>query len=222
MDFMQFGELILHFDRYLGAVSAQYGYLVYALMFAIVFLEMGVIPLFFLPGDPLLFIGGAFCATGAMNVWLLMTLLFAAAVSGSTLNYSIGKALGHRVFARDYRWLNRAALLRTHKFYENHGGVTFIMSPFIAVVRTFAPFIAGVAEMTFAKFMFFNVAGAAIWVVSLVAGGYFFGNIPFIRQHLNAIVLMGIGAGVGSLMVAGLWKLFQKSTAAQTDVIEKL
>jgi membrane-associated protein len=221
MDFMQFAEMVLHFDRYLGAVSAQYGYLVYALMFAIVFLEMGIIPLFFLPGDPLLFIGGAFCATGAMNIWLLMALLFVAAVSGSTLNYAIGSTLGHKVFARDYRWLNRAALQRTHTFYENHGGVTFIMSPFIAVVRTFAPFIAGVSDMTFAKFMFFNIAGAAIWVSSLVAGGYFFGNIPFIQQHLNAIVLIGIGAGVGSLMVAGLWKILKKSNATTADVAGK-
>ena len=210
MNFDNLTDMVLHFDRYLGAVTAQYGAMIYLVLFAIVFLEMAVVPLFFLPGDPLLFIGGAFCATGAMHIWILIALLFVAALTGSTVNYWIGNAIGRKVFAQNYRWLNQAALQKTHTFYESHGGATFIMSPFIAVVRTFAPFIAGVSEMTFSKFIAFNIAGCAIWIVSLVGGGYFFGNIPLIRQHLNDIVLLGIGAGVGTLVLGGLWKMLTK------------
>lgn len=207
--------MVLHFDQYLGDITTQYGAMIYLVLFAIVFLEMAIVPLFFLPGDPLLFIGGAFCATGAMNIGILMILLFVAAVSGSTANYWIGIAIGRKVFAKNYKLLNRAALQKTHTFYETHGGATFIMSPFIAVVRTFAPFIAGVSKMTFSKFMAFNAAGGAIWVISLVGGGYFFGNIPFIRQHLNDIVLLGIGVGVGSLVLSSLWKFFTKKMTVQ-------
>lgn len=210
MNINHFSDIVLHFDRYLGDITLQYGAMIYLVLFAIVFLEMAIVPLFFLPGDPLLFIGGAFCASGPMNVGILMALLFVAAVSGSTVNYWIGSAIGRKVFAKNYKYLNRAALQKTHTFYETHGGATFVMSPFIAVIRTFAPFIAGVSKMTFSKFMVFNTAGGAIWVISLVGGGYFFGNIPFIRQHLNDIVLLGISVGVGSLVLSGLWKFFTK------------
>lgn len=217
MDLPQFFQMIVHFDRYLGTVTAQYGAMIYALMFAIVFCEMAFVPLFFLPGDPLLFIGGTFCATGGMNAGILIAALFCAAVCGSTVNYWIGNAIGKQVLTRNDKWLNQDALHKTHAFYEIHGGTTFILSPFIAVVRTFAPFIAGVSRMTFSKFQMFNIAGAAIWVVSLVAGGYFFGNIPLIRNHLNTIVLGGIGAGVGALVIGGMWKFFRKRNGATVD-----
>lgn len=210
MDFMQFFDMILHVDKYLGIVIAQYGTLVYAVLFAIVFCETGLVVLPFLPGDTLLFIGGAFCATGAMNEWLLMTLLIIAAISGNTVNYWIGSAIGHKVFTHDYKWLDKAALQKTHMFYENHGGKTIILARFVPIVRTFAPFVAGVSEMTFAKFQLFNVAGAALWVVGLVAGGYFFGNIPVIRDHLNTIILLGVGAAVIPLALGGLWKVGRK------------
>ncbi len=210
MDFVQFLDMILHVDKYLGAVIAQYGTLVYAVLFAIVFCETGLVVLPFLPGDTLLFIGGAFCATGAMNIWMLMALLIAAAVSGNTVNYWIGSAIGHKVFTHDYRWLDKAALKKTHAFYENHGGKTIILSRFIPIVRTFAPFVAGVSDMTFTKFQFFNITGAVIWVVGLVAGGYFFGNIPIIRDHLNTIVLLGVGAAVIPLALGGVWKFYRR------------
>lgn len=200
---------LLHLDQTLGSVIAQYGTLAYVVLFAIVFCEMGLVPLFFLPGDPLLFIGGALSAAGALNLWLLMAVLFAAAVSGSTLNYGIGHALGQKVFTQELKWLNRDALERTRAFYEKHGGITFILSPYIAVVRTFAPFVAGVSAMTWSKFQLFNSAGAALWVISLVLGGYFFGNIPLIRDHLNGIVLLGIGLGVGALMVGACWNFYR-------------
>lgn len=215
MDFMQFLDMILHVDKYLGAVIAQYGTLVYAVLFAIVFCETGLVVLPFLPGDTLLFIGGAFCAMGAMNIWVLMALLIAAAVIGNTVNYWIGSAIGHKVFTHDYRWLDKAALKKTHAFYENHGGKTIILSRFIPIVRTFAPFVAGVSAMTFTKFQFFNITGAVIWVVGLVAGGYFFGNIPIIRDHLNTIVLLGVGAAVVPLALGGVWKFYRRLVGSQ-------
>ena len=215
MDFVQFFDMILHVDKYLGAGIAQYGTLVYAVLFAIVFCETGLVVLPFLPGDTLLFIGGAFCAMGAMNIWVLMALLIAAAVIGNTVNYWIGSAIGHKVFTHDYRWLDKAALQKTHAFYENHGGKTIILSRFIPIVRTFAPFVAGVSDMTFTKFQFFNITGAVIWVVGLVAGGYFFGNIPIIRDHLNTIVLLGVGAAVVPLALGGVWKFYRRLAGSQ-------
>ena len=210
MDFLQFFDMLLHVDKYLGAFIAQYGTMVYAVLFAIVFCETGLVVMPFLPGDSLLFIAGAFCATGAMNVWVLMLLLLVAAVSGNTVNYWIGSAIGHKVFTHDYRWIDKAALRKTHAFYERHGGKTIVLARFVPIVRTFAPFIAGVSEMTFAKFQLFNFIGALAWVVGLVAAGYFFGNIPIIRDHLNTIVLIGVGAAVVPLALGGLWKLLGK------------
>ena len=206
-------QTILHLDQYLHIVIMQYGSLVYALLFAIVFCETAFLVLFFLPGDPLLFISGALCATGAMNIWILMVLLFTAAVAGSIVNYWLGNAIGQRVFVRDYKWLNREALEKTHAFYEKHGGITFLLSPFIAVVRTFAPFVAGVSAMTFRKFQLFVIAGAALWVITLVSSGYFFGNIPVIRDHLNSIVLLGVGLGLGIPMLNWLWKFSKRRFA---------
>ena len=210
MDLMQFFDMILHVDKYLGTFIAQYGVMVYAVLFAIVFCETGLVILPFLPGDTLLFIGGAFCATGAINPWVLIFLLIAAAVIGNSVNYWIGSLIGHRVFTHDYRWLDKQALQKTHAFYEKHGGKTIILSRFIPIVRTFAPFVAGVSDMTFAKFQFFNITGAALWVAGLVAAGYFFGNIPVIRDHLNTIVLVGVGAAVGPLLLGACWKFYRK------------
>lgn len=210
MDFMEFFGMILHVDKYLGPFIAEYGTLVYVVLFAIIFCETGLVILPFLPGDSLLFIAGAYCATDAMNIWLLMGLLLVAAISGNTVNYWIGRAIGHKVFTHDYRWLDKDALRKTHAFYENHGGKTIVLARFVPVVRTFAPFVAGVSEMTFAKFQFFNIVGALAWVVGLVVAGYFFGNIPIIRNHLNTIVLIGVGAAVIPVALGGLWKLSRK------------
>jgi membrane-associated protein len=210
MDFMQFLDMVLHIDKSLGIVIAEYGTMVYAVLSAIVFAETGLVVFPFLPGDSLLFVAGAFCATGSMNIWILMGLLVSAAVIGNTVNYWIGSAIGHKVFTHDYKWLDKDALRKTHSFYENHGGKTIILARFVPIVRTFAPFVAGVSEMTFAKFQLFNIAGAVIWVVGLVTAGYFFGNIPIIRNHLNTIVLVGIGAAVIPLVIGGIWKLFRK------------
>ena len=206
MDFMQFFDMILHVDKTLGMLLSQYGIYVYAVLFAIVFCETGLVVLFFFPGDTLLFIAGAFCATGEMSYPLLMALLIVAAVTGNTLNYHIGEAIGQRMFTHDYRWINKDALKRTHDFFEKHGGKTIILARFVPVVRTFAPFVAGVSDMTHTRFQMFNITGAVLWVAGLVTAGYFFGNIPVIRDHLTAIVLVGVGAAIVPLALGGIYK----------------
>lgn len=202
-------QITLHLNQYLGQLIAQNGHLAYAALFLIVFCEMGLLPLFFLPGDPLLFVTGAFCAMGSLNLWAVVPLLFIAAVLGSLLNYWIGRAVGQEAYSRNYRWLDREALRKSHEFYEQHGSVTFILSPFIAVVRTFAPFVGGVANMTLPKFLGAVISGAAVWVLSLVVGGYFFGNIPLIRDHVGAIVLIGLGLGLGALAISTMVRAYK-------------
>ena len=204
MEFSQLLGLILHIDKALGIMLEQYGVLVYALLFAIVFAETGLVVFPFLPGDTLLFIAGAFCANGLMNASLLMLLLIFAAVSGNTVNYLIGRALGQRVFTHDYRWIDRHALEKTHAFFEQHGGKTIILARWLPVIRTFAPFVAGVSDMGFTRFQIFNVVGALLWVIGLVMAGYFFGNIPIIRDHLNTIVLIGVAAAAGPVALAAI------------------
>ncbi|MBK4733434.1 VTT domain-containing protein [Noviherbaspirillum pedocola] len=214
MDLMQVVDLVLHVDKSLGKLIADYGQLVYMVLFGIVFAETGLVVFPFLPGDTLLFIGGAFCRTGEMNVWLLTALLLVAAVGGNTVNYLIGRRIGQKVYTHDYRWLDRAALQKTHAFYEKHGGKTIVLARFVPVVRTFAPFVAGVSEMSFARFQLYNITGAVAWVAGLVAAGYFFGNIPGIRDHLNTIVLIGVAAAVVPVALGGLWKLFRRTARA--------
>jgi len=207
MDFMQFFDMILHVDKTLEVLIQQYGTLVYAVLFAIIFCETGLVVLFFFPGDTLLFIAGALCAVGEMNLFLLMALLITAAVTGNTVNYWIGEAIGQRVFTHDYRWLNKDALRRTHNFFEKHGGKTIVLARFVPVVRTFAPFVAGVSDMTHARFQLYNISGAVLWVVLLTTAGYFFGNIAIVREHLTEIVLVGVGVAVVPMALGGVYKL---------------
>jgi len=210
MDFMQFLDMIIHIDQTLGAVISQYGTLVYVVLFGIIFCETGLVVTPFLPGDSLLFIAGAFCATGAMDIWLLMGLLIVAAISGNTLNYWIGRKVGRRVFTRDYAWLDKKALYHTQAFFDKHGGKTITISRFLPIFRTFAPFVAGVSEMPFSRFQFYNITGGVFWIVSLVVAGYFFGNIPIIRDHLNTIVLIGTCAAVFPVIIGGVWRFYTK------------
>jgi membrane-associated protein len=210
MDLMQLFDMILHVDKTLGVLLAEYGTYVYIVLFAIIFCETGLVVLFFFPGDTLLFIAGAFCATGQMSYPLLMALLIVAAVTGNTLNYYIGEAIGQRMFTHNYRWINKDALRRTHDFFEKHGGKTIILARFVPVVRTFAPFVAGVSDMTHWRFQLYNVTGAVLWVASLVTAGYFFGNIPVVRDHLTEIVLVGVSAAIVPLAIGGLYKFGRK------------
>ncbi|MEA5098593.1 MAG: VTT domain-containing protein [Burkholderiaceae bacterium] len=212
MDFVQLFDMVLHVDKTLGAVIAQYGTMVYAVLGAIVFGETGLVVLPFLPGDSLLFVAGAFCATGAMNIWFLVTLLVICAVSGNTVNYWVGKAIGKKVFTHDYKWLDKKALYNTHVFFEKHGGKTIVLARFVPIVRTFAPFVAGVSEMSFIRFQLYNITGAVLWVVGLVVGGYFFGNIPFVREHLSTIVLIGAASAIVPVILGALWKFYKKVT----------
>jgi membrane-associated protein len=201
--------MVLHIDQTLGVWVQQYGVWVYLVLFLIVFAETGLVVLPFLPGDSLLFIAGAFGATGSLDPILLSALLIVAAVTGNTLNYAIGRYIGPRVFSMNLRFLDRGALMRTHAFYEKHGGKTIVMSRFIPVVRTFAPFVAGVADMPLSRFQLFNILGALLWVISLVAAGYFFGNIPLVKEHLNTIVLLGLAAAIVPVVGAALFKLLR-------------
>ena len=210
MDFMQLLGMILHVDKTLGLFIAQYGTLIYIILFAIIFSETGLIVLPFLPGDSLLFIAGTFCATGAMDLGLLCLVLLIAAVLGNTVNYWVGRMIGHRVYEHDYAWLDQEALKKTHSFYEKHGGKTIVLARFVPIVRTFAPFVAGVSKMTHQKFQLYNLIGALGWVVLLVLAGYFLGNIPLLRDHLNTIVLIGVGSAVIPLILSGLWKMIKK------------
>ncbi|WP_176645091.1 VTT domain-containing protein [Duganella sp. SG902] len=210
MDFMQFFDMILHVDKTLEVLIQQYGTLIYVVLFAIIFAETGLVVLFFFPGDTLLFIAGALCAVGEMNLPLLMFLLTTAAITGNTCNYWIGEKVGQKVFTHDYRWINKDALKKTHDFFEKHGGKTIVLARFVPVVRTFAPFVAGVSDMTFARFQLYNFAGAILWVVLLTTAGYFFGNIPIVREHLTEIVLVGVGVAVVPMAIGGVYKLSRR------------
>ena len=212
---MQLVDIVLHVDKSLGLLIQQYGAWVYVLLFAIVFAETGLVVLPFLPGDTLLFIAGAMCATGQMDAWLLIVLLVIAATTGNTVNYFVGSWIGPKVFDGHIRFLDHEALMKTHGFYERHGGKTLVMARFIPVVRTFAPFVAGVSKMTFHRFQLYNVSGAALWVVSLVTAGYFFGNFPLVRDNLNTIVLIGTAAAAGPVFLGALWKLVRKLAKRQ-------
>ncbi|MBU3707676.1 MAG: hypothetical protein FGM20_01030 [Burkholderiaceae bacterium] len=217
MELTELLGLILHIDKALGLMLEQYGALVYVLLFAIVFAETGLVVFPFLPGDTLLFIAGAFCANGLMSAPLLMALLITAAITGNTLNYLIGRALGQRVFTRDYRWIDRQALEKTHAFFERHGGKTIILARWLPVIRTFAPFVAGVSDMGLGRFQIFNVVGALLWVIGLVMAGYFFGNIPIIRDHLNTIVLIGVAAAAGPVALAAIIRFVRSRTQRQPN-----
>lgn len=182
-------DFILHVDKYLEAFVQTYGVWVYALLFAIIFIETGVVVMPFLPGDSLLFVVGALCGAGLMDYSLSVGLLFAAAVLGNQSNYTVGRFLGPRVFRwENSRLFNKAAFDAAHAFYEKYGGITIVAARFMPFLRTFAPFVAGVAQMTRAKFSFFDVVGGALWVGGIVTVGFFFGNIPFVKAHLDKII----------------------------------
>jgi len=183
-------DLIVHLDRHLAVLLQQYGAWVYLLLFAIIFCETGLVVTPFLPGDSLLFIAGALAAGGGIDVHVLALALVAAAVLGNTVNYSVGRFIGPKVFHwEDSRFFNKRALERARAFYEKHGGKTIIITRFVPVLRTFAPFVAGIARMTYLDFTAYNVAGALAWVLLLLYAGYWFGNVPFVKQNLTWVIL---------------------------------
>jgi membrane-associated protein len=182
-------DLFLHLDRHLAEVIATYGVWTYLILFAVVFLETGVVATPFLPGDSLLFAAGTFAALGSIDLGLVILLLTVAAILGDTVNYWIGRKVGPRVFRENVRFLNRRHLERTHAFYEKHGGKTIVIARFLPIIRTFAPFVAGIGTMSYRRFLLYNVVGGAVWVVGFVLLGYFFGNLPVVRENFSLVIL---------------------------------
>lgn len=199
-------DFILHVDVHLANFVATYGTWVYVLLFVIIFVETGVVVMPFLPGDSLLFVVGALCGAGLMNYPLAMALLTAAAILGDQCNYSIGRYFGPKVFQwENTRFFNKNAFDQAHAFYEKHGGITIILARFFPFLRTFVPFVAGVAAMTRSRFTLYNVVGAAIWVCGVVTAGYLFGNIPWVKENLDKII-WGAILIPGLIVIFGAWK----------------
>jgi membrane-associated protein len=184
-------DFILHLDKYLGQIIQDYGIWTYALLFIVIFMETGFVITPFLPGDSLIFAAGTLAGMGYLNIWVLYIVLCAAAILGDTVNYWIGHYIGPRAFSGGSRFLKKEYLDRTHAFYEKHGGKTIIIARFIPIIRTFAPFVAGVGAMTYPKFIVYNVVGGMAWVGLFLFGGYFFGNLPFVQNNFS-FVLMAI------------------------------
>jgi membrane-associated protein len=219
-------DLFSAMDRFLVAIVERNVLLVYVTLFVIFFSETGLVFMAFLPGDSLLFVAGAVTAlpqaqAKGLNVHLLTLVIAIGAVLGNTLNYAIGAWLGKKVYDGTIRWIDQDALRKTHDFYERHGGKTVMIGRFVPVVRTFAPLVAGASGMDFHKFQVFNVLGAGIWVVSLVYGGYLFGNVPIVRDNLGIILVLGIAAALGPLTLVAMvraWRNWRRPQVAEAPI----
>ena len=207
-------DFVLRIDVHLTTFVQTYGTWVYALLFAIIFVETGIVVMPFLPGDSLLFVVGAMCGVGLMNLPLSIVLLWVAAVLGDQCNYSIGRYFGPRVFQWEQsRWFNKRAFDQAHEFYEKYGGITIVLARWLPFLRTFAPFVAGVAAMTRRKFSFYNVGGGLLWVAGLIIAGYLFGNIPWVKANLDKII-WGAILIPGALVFIGAWRARAKQKQA--------
>jgi len=206
MEFItHFIDIILHLDKWLPQMVAQYGNYIYLILFLIVFCETGLVVMPFLPGDSLLFVAGGVAAAGGMDITLLSTSLFVAAVLGDNVNYWIGRSIGQKVFGWEQsRFFNRKVFDKTHSYFEHHGGKTIIIARFMPLVRTFAPFVAGVAKMTYRRFLPLDVIGGALWIYSLTLAGYFLANIPFVKSNLTFFVLGIIAVSMLPVFIAWL------------------
>ena len=207
-------DFILHIDQHLAALSAEYGVWIYAILFLIIFCETGLVVTPFLPGDSLLFAAGGIAALGEMNIHLMVALLLVAAILGDAVNFAIGKYFGARLFANpDSKIFRRDYLVKTHAFFAKHGGKTIIMTRFLPIVRTFAPFVAGMGAMTYQRFMAFNFVGGLLWVVSFVYAGHFFGNLPAIRQNFT-LLIAGISIiSVLPIVIGGVRQRMKRAAA---------
>lgn len=198
-------DFAVHLDAHLAAFVAQHGTWVYALLFVIVFTETGVVVMPFLPGDSLLFVVGTLAAAGGMDIKTVMTVLVAAALTGDNVNYWIGRWAGPKVFRlEDSRWFSRKYLERTHAFYERHGGKAVIIARFLPIVRTYVPFVAGIGTMSYARFLGFSVVGATLWVVSLCLAGYWFGNIPLVKNNLGVVIVIIVALSMTPIAIGAL------------------
>ena len=210
-------DFFLHLDVHLGEIILNYGVWTYAILFLIIFMETGFVVTPFLPGDSLLFAAGTFAALGSLDPILLFFLLFAAAVLGDTVNYWIGSAIGMRAFEKERRFLNREHLEKTQKFYEKHGGKTIVLARFIPIVRTFAPFVAGVGTMHYRNFVFYNIIGAFLWTSLFVFGGYFVGNIPVVKENFEIVIIVIILISVLPMVVEYINSRREKKSVGPTD-----
>ena len=193
----QLVDVVLHLDRHLSTVIQDYGVWTYLILFLIIFCETGLVVTPILPGDSLLFAVGTFAARGALDVSLVLFLLSLAAVAGDTLNYAIGYRIGPQIFSKEgVRFLNREYLDRTHRFYERHGAKTIVIARFVPIIRTFAPFVAGIGRMSYARFVTYNVAGGVGWIACLVLGGYAFGNIPVVKENFTLVIFAIIALSI--------------------------
>jgi len=194
-------DFILHIDQHLADIIQTYGIWTYALLFLIIFMETGLVITPFLPGDSLLFAAGTFAGIGSLNVWILWAVCFVAAVLGDTVNYWIGNKIGPRAFEQDIRFLKKEYLEKTEQFYQKHGGKTIILARFVPIVRTFAPFVAGVGTMRYSQFITFNVVGAFLWTGIFIWLGYFFGNIPFVQENFELVIVVIIFISVVPMVI---------------------
>ena len=207
---MQTWQMIQHFDAHLPQLVALHANLVYTILFAVVFLQMGVLPLFFLPSNPFLFVCGAVWAASGLNIFLLIVVLIIAAVMGNFCGYWLGGTVGQGFFVNYLKWPNQAALDKTHAFYDKHGEKGFLVTMFLPVIRTLAPFMAGVTQMKFTKFVRSVSLGAVLWVLVCVLSGYFFGNIPVIKNHLGFVTLLGLAFVIAVFLVKKIWDAIAK------------
>jgi membrane-associated protein len=211
-------ELVLHLDKHLNVIIQTYGVWTYLLLFLVIFLETGLVVTPILPGDSLLFAAGTFAALGSLNVGLLFILLSVAAVGGDTVNYWIGHFVGPKVFSReDVRFLNKEYLDRTHRFYEKHGGKTIILARFMPIIRTFAPFVAGIGKMTYWRFISYNVIGGVAWIALFTFGGYFFGNIPVVKDNFTLVILAIIFISLIPIMIEFVNHRLRSSKSETTE-----
>ncbi len=222
MDYlMQFVDMMLHLDKHLVELVKQYESWTYLILFGIIFCETGLVITPFLPGDSLLFMIGALTASGELNFWLIVTILIVAAIIGDTVNYHIGKYIGPKIFHKEnVMFLNKEHLVRTHKFYEKHGGKTIIIARFMPIIRTFAPFVAGMGSMSYFKFILYNITGGILWVLSLVAAGHYFGNIPIVKKNFTLVIMviifLSILPGIIAWLQAYLAQRKMKAISAET------
>ncbi|MBI5825385.1 MAG: DedA family protein [Chloroflexi bacterium] len=205
-----FVDLFLHLDEYLAQIISDYGMWTYGILFAVIFVETGLVIMPFLPGDSLLFAAGTFAALGSLNIWGLITLLIAAAFLGDTVNYSIGHYLGERAY--NIKWIKKEYLDKTHAFFEKHGGKAIFLARFVPIVRTFAPFVAGIGKMTYGYFITYNIVGGVVWVLLFTFAGYLFGNIPFMKENFEYVIIVIILVSILP-MVFEWWKARRESKA---------
>ena len=205
-----FLDFFLHLDEYLATFITNYGAWTYGILFAIIFVETGLVIMPFLPGDSLLFAAGTFAALGSLNVWYLMGLLIVAAITGDAVNYSIGHYLGERAY--NIKWIKKEYLEKTHAFFEKHGGKAIFLARFVPIVRTFAPFVAGIGKMSYGYFATYNIIGGIVWVVTFTLLGFFFGNIPFVKKNFELVIIVIILLSVVP-MIYEWWKARRESKA---------